>query len=211
MLPVLQERMRRNKLSTKIKNIMYLFENNQYRGQFENRNAAATNAMRITGDHLKYLKRPDDDNRTAYEFFLELQATTCSQFQIIDPEDWIIRFGKTIHPNQDPDFNSLFLSYEDACDFFSRFRRRRVDHAWPVGTGWSVADVDPLSNYEFTDLTRLVVMAHDKCFRVMVSNTPMNGLSVAIFKRNRSGDLAKRKFPTIEDAITQVRSEKFNF
>lgn len=102
------------------------------------------------------------------------------------------------------------LTQKEAIDFFSEFYGG--EHHIPgfkpkkFGLGWAVKhDRGEISTYDFTEMTRLVLMAHRDCIRVGVSAHKANMLTIAIWKRHgREGDISRRH-PTIEMAI-----ERFN-
>lgn len=62
-----------------------------------------------------------------------------------------------------------------------------------------------ISTFDDNDLTRLVVLAHDRCIRVQVAPC-MRYLEIMLHPRERTGGLSYRH-DTIEDAISRVRNE----
>lgn len=63
-----------------------------------------------------------------------------------------------------------------------------------------------LATTDFSHLTHLVVLAHDRCIRVEVGPCNAQCISVVLHKRtSRVGDFWARH-PTIEDAIQTVRN-----
>lgn len=71
----------------------------------------------------------------------------------------------------------------------------------PYGRGWCVNhDRGCLSTFDFSELTTLVFMAHQKCIRVEVSAIRTNILRIALHKRKREGSMSERH-PTIEKVI----------
>lgn len=65
------------------------------------------------------------------------------------------------------------------------------------------------ATYDGSELTRLVVLAHDRHIRVAVHGHGMNGMALTFHKREREDDFAQRH-PTMEDA-TRVMRETFGY
>lgn len=104
----------------------------------------------------------------------------------------------------------LKMDKQEAIDFFSEFFFG--EHHFPGeikewGYGWIIPAQNNLSTYDFNHLTRLVVMAHDKCIRVELVPKGMNRICIAIHKRIREGDYYQRH-PTMEDAVISIRSKQ---
>lgn len=104
------------------------------------------------------------------------------------------------------------LTIEEATAFFSKFYRG-VHHIpnsgiKEHGPGWAVNhDRAPLATFDFSDLTRLVILAHDECIRVEVTAVRQNIIRIAIWKRQgRDGSISERH-PTIEQAIETFRGK----
>lgn len=100
------------------------------------------------------------------------------------------------------------LTIEEATDFFSEFYRG--EHHLPSkikewGSGFSVEDFVGMSTFDFSGLTRFVVMCHDKCIRGEIRPSSPRTMKVIIHKRQgREGGMSYRH-PTIELAIETVR------
>ena len=62
-----------------------------------------------------------------------------------------------------------------------------------------------LSTFDSDDLTRLVILAHDRCIRVQISPC-MRYLEIMLHPRDRDGRFSDRH-GTIEGAIKRVRTE----
>lgn len=61
------------------------------------------------------------------------------------------------------------------------------------------------STWDFDQLTRLVIAAHDECVRVEVSPSNPKHIKITLWPRHgRNGSLSERH-PTIEDAIADFR------
>lgn len=104
---------------------------------------------------------------------------------------------------QAPEIKDLTL--EEATKFFAEF----YDGAHHIpgfkpkqyGPGFSVKhDRGDLGTYDFNELTRLVLMAHRDCIRVSVAPAGPRALTIAIWKRQRSGGQSY-SHPTIAEAI----------
>lgn len=101
------------------------------------------------------------------------------------------------------------LTKEEATAFFSEFYRGEHHipgfEPKPFGPGWHVKhDRGELSTFDFSDLTRLVIMAHDYCYRVGLQAHAKNTITIAIWKRDREGSISRRH-PTLEQAIETLR------
>jgi len=105
------------------------------------------------------------------------------------------------------------LTHEQAVAFFAAFyggehnipgRTRRPSNVRPCGHGWSVSHVGDLSSYGRDGLTRLVLLAHERCVRAEVSQGGPHRLRIAIWGRERTGGIAERH-PTIEHAVERFR------
>lgn len=102
------------------------------------------------------------------------------------------------------------LTHQEAIDFFSEFYGG--EHHIP---GYEVKANGPfcwtvnhnrggLSTFDFNHLTRLVVMAHDKCIRVDLIPIRNGIMQISISNRKREGSIWERH-PTIEEAIEKIR------
>lgn len=61
-----------------------------------------------------------------------------------------------------------------------------------------------LATYDYRDLTRLVVMAHDRCIRAEIQPARGNAITVILTKCNRDGDRSKWH-PALEENIAKIR------
>jgi len=76
------------------------------------------------------------------------------------------------------------------------------------GNGWAVKhDRGDLATYDYNDLTRLVLLAHDMCYRASISPINFNTVEIAIWPRKREGGMSERH-PTIEQAIERFRANR---
>jgi hypothetical protein len=98
------------------------------------------------------------------------------------------------------------MEESEAKAFFSEFYRG--EHHFPskikpFGEGWAISHFGPLSSFDDDGLTRLVILAHEKCVRVQVEQGGPNRLRIEIWKRARSGNIYERH-PTIDQAIQMM-------
>jgi hypothetical protein len=105
---------------------------------------------------------------------------------------------------------SKHLTKAEATEFFAEFYDGR--HHIPksgvkeFGDGWYVShNRGDLATYDYNQLTRLVLMGHDKCIRVSVAPSNFNTLKICIWKRQREGGMSSRH-PTLEQAIEKFRT-----
>lgn len=61
-----------------------------------------------------------------------------------------------------------------------------------------------LATFDFNFLTRLVVLAHDRCIRAEICQGGPRMVGVALWKRQREGGMNQRH-PTLEDAVASIR------
>jgi len=70
---------------------------------------------------------------------------------------------------------------------------------------WFVNHRGDIATYDYDFLTRMVFLAHDKCYRASVQQAGPRTIKIVVFKRSgREGDMAERH-PTIEQALAQWR------
>jgi hypothetical protein len=75
----------------------------------------------------------------------------------------------------------------------------------PFGQGWSVAGLLLAATYDGDLLTRMVVLAHDRCVRLEIRAYHPQSLQIAIHKRSaREGRMFDRH-PTLEAAVARLR------
>jgi hypothetical protein len=96
------------------------------------------------------------------------------------------------------------LTLQEATDFFAEFYLGA--HHIPgkikeFGYGFVVLhDRGDLATFDYNQLTRLVLLAHSKCYRASVFPCTPRILKIGIWKRKREGGMSSRH-PTIEQAI----------
>ncbi len=103
------------------------------------------------------------------------------------------------------------MNKEQATSFFSELYGG--DHKLPgevssCGIGWKIKDFrSSFSTFDGNTLTKLVLMAHDKCVRVDIQPLNENTVELCIWQRQREGSVDQRH-PTIEQAVSSFRGEK---
>lgn len=65
-----------------------------------------------------------------------------------------------------------------------------------------------LATFDFDYLTRLVVLAHDRCVRVEIVPSGPGRTGLALFKRAGRDGCIYDRHPTIEEAIERVRPKR---
>jgi hypothetical protein len=100
------------------------------------------------------------------------------------------------------------LTEDQALDFFSEFYFGEHHIPRPLrryGRGWYINhDRGGMATFDYDQLTKLVIMTHDKCVRVELIPVRNGVLKIAIWKRLSSGMMHERH-PTIEQAIESYR------
>lgn len=100
------------------------------------------------------------------------------------------------------------LTKEEATDFFAELfygENHIPSEIQPCGQGWKITYHSEFATYDFNQLTRLVLMAHDQCIRAGIQGSNFGKISIRIWKRQREGSIMERH-PTIEQAIEQFRN-----
>jgi hypothetical protein len=62
------------------------------------------------------------------------------------------------------------------------------------------------STWDFSELSRMVVLAHDRCLRLEIAPYSFHYIKLFISQRERTGDISARH-PTMEDHIAIIRKE----
>lgn len=102
----------------------------------------------------------------------------------------------------------LPMTKEEATEFFAEIYYG--EHHIPseikaFGNGWSVNDFNTPATHDYDSLTRMVFLAHDKCYRLQIQQGAPRTVKIIIWKRyEREGDISKRH-PTIEMALEKWR------
>ncbi len=87
---------------------------------------------------------------------------------------------------------------------------------WNVPVRWDRASLterrcrfvlrtDGLATFDSDPLTRLVVLAHDRCIRLQLSPAAFAYLAIEMWPRKRNGGDFSAHHPTIEEAIARLR------
>lgn len=79
----------------------------------------------------------------------------------------------------------------------------------PWGRGWIIsAHPSRFATFDFNDLTRLVLLAHDRCIRVEINSGGPGRIRIAVHQRDtREGSMMERH-PTIEEALAYWRKNE---
>lgn len=72
---------------------------------------------------------------------------------------------------------------------------------------WYVNHYGDIATYDYDFLTRLVFLAHDRCYRASIENSGPRKIKIVIFKRDqREGSMCVRH-PTVESALASWREK----
>lgn len=103
-----------------------------------------------------------------------------------------------------------YLTKEEATDFFAEmyFGAHHIPgKVKEHGSGFCVEHHGGMATFDFDQLTRFVVMCHDKCIRGEIKASSPRFIKVCIWSRdNRDGPMWQRH-PTIEQAIEIQRKK----
>lgn len=104
------------------------------------------------------------------------------------------------------------MTKEEALDFFAALfygEHHIPSEVKECGYGWQISsNYTRLATFDYNDLTRLVVLAHDRCIRAEVYSRGMNRTVIQIHKRQRNDSLTKGH-PSIEEHIKSIRENKW--
>jgi hypothetical protein len=77
----------------------------------------------------------------------------------------------------------------------------------PAGSGIKMsAYAQPFATFDFSNLTRLVFLAHDRCIRVQLCASAPGRIGLMLHRRKRVGDIVERH-PTLETAVAEWRAK----
>ena len=78
----------------------------------------------------------------------------------------------------------------------------------PSGSGIMINSTNShnLATYDFSGLTILVVLAHDRMIRVQVKASGPNMIKIILHKRKRRDGDPQESHPTLEQAVNKIRS-----
>lgn len=99
--------------------------------------------------------------------------------------------------------DTIEFTLQEATDFFAEFYRGDYhipSTVSPCGRGWEVRHYGTLATFDFDELTRLVLMAHEKCIRVEITPCNFRLIKIRIHKRVRDGN-SMRRHPTLEQVL----------
>lgn len=103
------------------------------------------------------------------------------------------------------------LTKEDATEFFGMFYGGK--HHIPdsrikeFGVGWSVSHFASMATFDYSELTKFVVMCHDQCIRGEIYPSSAGRLKLCIWKRQgREGQMSSRH-PDLETNVQVVREK----
>lgn len=83
----------------------------------------------------------------------------------------------------------------------------RVTWRYSEGVRFVIRISGGLSTFDFDHLTRLVILAHDRCIRVGVQPVSFAYLAITMFPRKADGAMHDRH-PTIEEAVERLRADR---
>ena len=101
----------------------------------------------------------------------------------------------------------MIMTKEQAVEFFTIFYNG--EHHFPseikeCGHGWSmIHKYGGFATFDYSNLTKLVLMAHRYCVRVELDTYGVNKMKISIWKRKPEGSISERH-PTIEQAIQNI-------
>ena len=102
----------------------------------------------------------------------------------------------------------LPMTKEEAIEFFSEIyggAHHIQGEVKQFGDGWTVQNYNDLSTYDFNMLTRMVFLAHDKCYRLSIKQGAPSAVKVMIWKRHAREGKIYEMHPTIEQALEKWR------
>jgi hypothetical protein len=105
------------------------------------------------------------------------------------------------------------LTREEAENFYAQLffgLHHLPNEIKEFGYGFAVATNYGMATYDFNQLTRLVVLAHDMCIRCEIIPRGMNRMLIAIWKRKRDGGISK-EHPELEAHIQSIRKHSYPY
>lgn len=102
------------------------------------------------------------------------------------------------------------MTKEQATDFFAEFYNGAHHIPGEIkswGNGFTVNHRSDLSTFDFNALTRLVVLAHDRCVRVSILPCSPQYVRICIHPRTREGSFVHRH-PELEEHIDSIRGKE---
>ena len=86
-----------------------------------------------------------------------------------------------------------------------RVNWRNTDWNWGDGVRFKLRH-HSLSTYDFDELTRLVILAHDECVRIEINALAPKIMAISMWQRNKRDGSMFERHPTIDGAIAKIRS-----
>jgi hypothetical protein len=100
------------------------------------------------------------------------------------------------------------MNQDEASDFFAEIFGGR-HYVPPIlkkyGEGWKITCGRNLATFDGNLLTRIVLLAHEKCIRVEVVPVNFGLLGIIVHKRQLNSTKLFERHPTIEQAIEEFR------
>jgi len=104
------------------------------------------------------------------------------------------------------------MTKKEAIEFFAEFyggEHHIPGEIFEDDSGWRISHCGSLATFDSNALTRLVIMAHDKCIRTCISGCNHNHIKISIWNRNSEGTCIMDSHPTIEQALKKWRKIHF--
>lgn len=83
----------------------------------------------------------------------------------------------------------------------------KVDWNWGGGVRFKIQHRS-LATYDFSELTGLVILAHDQCVRVQIDALAPKLMGIAMHQRHKRDGQMHELHPTIEQAIERIRTRR---
>ena len=113
------------------------------------------------------------------------------------------------HDNETRDELPKRITLEQATAFFAELYYGEHHIPGPIrvwGWGWKVSHYGELATFDYDQLTRLVLLAHDRCVRAAVMQGGPRGVAIGITARSRDTARMGTDHPPIEEAIAKFRA-----
>lgn len=75
----------------------------------------------------------------------------------------------------------------------------------PWGNGISYCRTGRIATWDFAELSRLVVFAHDRCIRIEIGPAAPNRIRIIAHRRHKRDGSMMERHPTIEEHIAMLR------